>query len=216
MCWLFNFFKNTLLDIRNDPSFWNAWTAIGTVAVAIVAVWKERLVPEPNLILGFANRDGARVPLMVPGRGMLISCYYHLRVRNLRQGILAKNVRVLIRRIQFLDPQPAVRELHPPRQLAWAPAELEELSPSFLHERTLDAVRVLRDHAEITLIGMPFSGDHIITWGRNVVISLEVVADNLSRVRFYELTCTWLEASPRADFETNPVGYLDLQIRKIR
>ncbi len=210
-----NFVKYLLVDIRNDELFWIALTAIGTIAVAVIAIWKENLHWEPNLVLEAENLTGSNVPLRTSGGQMIASCYYHLRVRNLKPNILTENVRVLFRSIQMTGSNSPVIELHPPRQLIWAPAELGELAPSFRRERTVDLIRVVQNRAEIVLLSAAFSGEHIINWGQNVRIVLEVVADNFSKDRFYELICEWTSARMPIDFSTNPVGHLNLRLRKI-
>ena len=85
---------------------------------------------------------------------------------------------MLFRSIRFEHPQAILRELHPSRQLVWAPAELRELAPSFSREKTVDLIRVLETHAEVILISAAFSNEHIFQWGQDAIIGLEVVSDN--------------------------------------
>src|SRR5437868_15174480 len=104
-------------------------TAFGTVAVAILAIWGERvrswLAPprleiEPhNNLRGDPNvlttQTGQRV-----GRGM----YYHLKVVNKKPWLPVKNCRVVLKGISRRGPDGI---FHPsplvvPSQLVWAPA----------------------------------------------------------------------------------------------
>lgn len=212
---ILNIFLNYLSNLRHDQTFWIMLSAIGTLLVAAVAVWKENFHREPLLVLEAENLEGSAVPLQHQDGSMVMSCYYHLRVRNQKTKVLVKNARVLFRSIRFETP-PNLRELHPPRPLVWAPAELGEAAPSFLRERTVDLIRVLRNYAEVVLQGSPFSGEHIIQWGQDARIILEVVADNYSRETFYELACAWQNSSPLTNFEQEPIGNLRITLQRVQ
>ena len=80
-----HFILEFLQKIRKDQDLWIMLTAIGTIAVAVVAVWKENLHLEPDLILEPENLEGSNVPLQTNDGRRITSCYYHLRVRNLKK-----------------------------------------------------------------------------------------------------------------------------------
>ncbi|MFA7254552.1 MAG: hypothetical protein WC133_00435 [Candidatus Omnitrophota bacterium] len=229
--WVELFFSSLCVSLKNAPIwflsailkpaydaiiapkevFWTAMSTIGTLFLAVVALWKENMHRQPELVLEPENMEGVSAPLRAPSGQMIASCYYHLRVKNLKPKVLAKNVRILVKQVQLTNPG-AVRELHPPRQLTWAPAELGELAPSFSRERTVDLICVTRTNAQVVLVSAAFSGEHIIDWGRDATILLEVVADNFSKPRFYRLICKWLAPRPPATFDVNPRNCLSLEL----
>ncbi len=69
--------------------------ALGTIAVAIAAIWGDKLRDvfcAPRLIVSLLNPRGQPVSTT----GDYPTRYYHLQVRNERRWALAKNVRVLL------------------------------------------------------------------------------------------------------------------------
>jgi hypothetical protein len=131
------------LDLRAVHSFLDtsaAWfTAIGTVAVAIVAIWggwiRTRLAgPQTALAL----RDG-RGDLTRRNDGTR-EIYYHVLVSNRRQWSPAEAVRVLVVGLAKRRPDGSylAEPLVAPLQLTWAFPTFHELFPTIADSDTCD------------------------------------------------------------------------------
>ncbi len=193
------------ITTRTD-TFWTAMSVLTTLFLSVVALWKEQLRPQPNLILEESNFAGKAVPLngtiqtnspLQPQIPVTISSYYyHARVRNLKRGVMAKNVMVLCNRKWLLNESGEVTEtvdLHPPRSLTWSPREANGITSDISSYKYLDLIRVLSGRAEIELFTKATTGEHLIEWGQNTAIELEIVADNISKIQKYRLSILWLK-----------------------
>jgi hypothetical protein len=118
----------------------DAAAAIGTVAVAVLAIWGDwfrsvlapaRLVIMPHTLQGDPTTnsvDGSRL------------MYYHLRVVNERRWLAATNCRVLLRGLSRRGPD---NIFHPvnmavPLYFVWAPAEITPPVITLVNEQILD------------------------------------------------------------------------------
>lgn len=108
-------------------------TAIGTVVVAVLAIWGDwfrarfapaKLVIEPHNLQGdlttFSNPPGITLP------GSRRVYFYHLKVVNHRRWVNPRNCRVLLKAISKRGPD---GEYHPlamsvPLQFVWSPSEV--------------------------------------------------------------------------------------------
>jgi hypothetical protein len=103
--------------------------AIGTVAVAVMAIWGERVrtwVAPPRLRLVLRSPRGVPAELVMPGvntAAPILSMYYHVKVVNDRPWLPVKDCRVLLTGYSKRGPD---GRFHPddvpvPLQFPWAP-----------------------------------------------------------------------------------------------
>lgn len=198
---------------ESGESFWTALTTISTLILAGVALWKEKLRSEPNLVLQPKNFVGEVARF---GNGTH-GCYYHLNVVNLKPKVPARNVQVFCDSIRFLSNN-SVKELHAPLPLAWAHAP-QLLSPTISIDRAIDFVRVRFDVLEICGIVEPLNRSNVINWGEDVEIELHVSAENFSKQPRYLVGIKWLikQVPTSAEFNVKPCGYIQIQsLRKLK
>ena len=115
------------------------FTAIGTVAVAILAIWGDQVkdyLKGPRLELSLVTPKG---DLTVRANGHKVY-YFHVRVENRPGRNAATGVRVLLRGIsrrtpsgQFLKESQVY-----PIQLIWTPMEIGEVERTVLHDSICD------------------------------------------------------------------------------
>src|SRR2546423_431013 len=124
----------------------SALTAIGTIAVAILAIWgdwvRARLVPGALRIEIHDRGDLSHLtdqhgqPLPPPNAVY----FYHFKVVNRKRWITPKNCRVLLKAMSRRDQngifQPSA--LSVPCQFVWAPAEITPSVIAIEHEQILD------------------------------------------------------------------------------
>ena len=129
----------------------NGLTALGTIAVAVSAIWGDRLrsrfdpleltmikptpMADPTTFSIFSPLTGS--PPGTPGTRVM---FYHLTVINRRRWRAAENCRVMLVGITRRDPanifQPMAMPV--PMQLVWAPAEITPPSITITREQVLD------------------------------------------------------------------------------
>ncbi len=104
-------------------------TSVGTLAVAIVAIWGERvrsLLAPPKLKIYLHTPRGSKTNLTISGAnnpgGGTPAMYYHLKVVNLRPWITVSNCRVLLKAITRRRPDGSFLEvpMPVPAQYVWA------------------------------------------------------------------------------------------------
>ena len=110
-----------------------ALAALGTIAVAIMAIWGEWVRTTfvgPKLKLSQHNFRGtvADVNVIDPAQNqvhMKRAVFYHLRVHNSRPWVPARNCRVMLRQLHRRGPDDTFHpvKLFVPRQYMWAPSE---------------------------------------------------------------------------------------------
>lgn len=115
------------------------FTAIGTVAVAILAIWGDRIRDRlfgPRLELSLVDLKG---DLTVRANGSKVY-YYHLRVKNGRGRNAARGARVLLHGLTRRTPSGHfVREpLVYPLQFIWTPMEPGEVERTLVDTSTCD------------------------------------------------------------------------------
>jgi hypothetical protein len=109
------------------------FTALGTVAVAVLAIWGEGIrsaIAGPRLALSVRER-GFRTP-KGSGEDKWTAIYYHVEVNNKRSWSPAKAVRVMVIGIAKKRPDGSymAEPLIAPMQLTWAYPEAHELFPT--------------------------------------------------------------------------------------
>jgi hypothetical protein len=115
------------------------FTAFGTVAVAILAIWGDQVKDYflgPRLTLSLVSESGD-LTKRVNGTKVY---YYHLRVTNGKRRLPARGVRVVVQGISKRAPSGAfVRQpLVYPLQLVWTPMEPGEVERTIVQNSTCD------------------------------------------------------------------------------
>jgi hypothetical protein len=160
----------------------NLGVAIGTIAVAIAAIWgdwlRDRLNPSKARI-AVHNVKGKKEGDPARG-GRLI--FYHLKVVNETRWKTLHNSRVLLTEIQRKHPDGSfhVDPFPVPRQFVWAPSELSPIAVSFSDERIFDfGVLYFSDatfRPSLYVQGGELNAN--VTRDQAVRYRLEIVADN--------------------------------------
>ena len=169
---------------------WEALTAIGTIAVAIVAIWGDWFrakfaSPKVRLVVQdmrgdkrFVNPHG-EFPIANPQKAI----YFCLRVENRRPWLTAKNCKVRLRAVhrRVPDGQFCREPLVVPLFYKWSPASYEVSDVQDIkHDAILDFGRIIErdDKFEPTLDGTSSNFNMFVKADEVVRYSLQVVADN--------------------------------------
>lgn len=178
----------------------NGLVAFGTIAVAVVAIWGERirsLLAPPSLEIRPHTLRGDPTRLtspnvVIPGGGIRVM-YYHLKVVNLRPWLTVHNCRCLLKGISRRGPD---GRFHPvpmavPLQYKWAPAEAMPQQLTITKEQVLDfgCVRESAEAFEPLLYWRPNNFQGFVGKGDAVRYYLEVDASNFAspRPRIFEV-----------------------------
>jgi len=163
----------------------NLAKAVGTIAVAIAAIWGDRLREWLNPLKARTEVHNVRgkKEFAPPEGGTLI--FYHLKVVNGTHWRALQNCRVLLTEIQrkhpdgsfHIDPFPV------PRQFFWAPSELSPAAASFTKERIFDFGVLRFSDATFRPTLLPQGGElHAnVAAGEAVRYRLKIVADNFDQ-----------------------------------
>jgi len=115
------------------------FTAIGTVLVAVLAIWGDFFrykLAGPQLELSLNDASGD----LTPRTNGAQTYFFHLKVRNRRLWSPAKDVRVLLERIARRGPDGSffAEPLVYPLPLAWTPSELGDFQRTIADTETCD------------------------------------------------------------------------------
>ncbi|MGA2796482.1 MAG: hypothetical protein ABSE63_02775 [Thermoguttaceae bacterium] len=143
--------------------------ALGTMAVAIIAIWGEWLRPRPKLEIILDNPKG-----FVHGD----TIFYHVKIINKRPWVTAKNVQVQCTAIAKKRPDGSFsqEQMLYPLPLIWAPAEFTGLESTFASEKLCDLGRVRNKSDEFSLAARYW-------WTQNYPGTVK--ADGAMRIRLY-------------------------------
>ena len=170
----------------------NGLTAVGTIAVAILAIWGDSIrtwFTGPKLALIPHNFRGTVVPITNGPRAV----FYHLIVVNRRSTVTATNCRVLLKKIWRRAPNGAFQEvgLKVPLIFAWAPSEIMPPYISLRKEQVLDFGTVIdgQDYYRPLLLSYTNNFQGFVRAGEVVRFGLEIVSDNFvsSRLQIFEV-----------------------------
>ena len=178
-----------------------ALAAIGTVAVAILAIWGEWFRSKfagPKLVLVPHNFRGTDTTLSVHG-GMKVQAYkaiyYHLKVKNNRRWASVKNCRVLLRQLHRRGPDGKFHavSLVVPLQFVWSPAEWAPTEQSFTDEAILDFGRLIEgtEFFEPLFYVTSANFQGYIKANEAVRFTLQIVADNYSAIKYQVFEVAW-------------------------
>lgn len=171
---------------------WPGWlTAIGTVLVAILAIWGDwlkarvagpRLTLVPHNLRGEPTRAHRRVPLATGGHAFqeIPAVYFHLRVVNRRRWAAAHKVKVLLvgilRRGQDGNFHREPINVH--QQLTWSPAEISEIMPTITNDHVLDLGCLTQEGFVITTYATPNNFRGTVRANEAIRVELQLEADN--------------------------------------
>jgi hypothetical protein len=173
-------------------------SAVGTIAVAIVAIWGDYLRAKfypPRLRIEPLNLGGILAPLS-DGQKTWTAFYYHLKVINDRPWALAKNCRVMLCGIQRrgADMRFHHEPFYVPRQYVWAPAGFTPVlqtvgaQPLTLDFGVIDAERKIF-WPTIYTYDYDFKG--LVGPMEAVRYSLRIEADNAPPSKIYVFEVAW-------------------------
>ena len=159
----------------------NSFTAIGTIAVAILAIWGDSIRARfvgPKLSIVSHNLRGSVIPLTNGPR----SIFYHLKVVNARSTVSAKNCRVLLKKIWRKAPNGAFQEatLTVPLTFFWAPSEITPPYITLVKEQIIDFGILIegQDNFRPVLISITNNFQGLVRANEVVRFGLEIVSDN--------------------------------------
>lgn len=161
----------------------NLGTAIGTIAVAIAAIWGDRLreLLNPSRVRIEVHNIKGQKEVNPEQRCRII--YYHLKVINERRWKTLHNCRVLLTEIRRKHPDGEfhIDSFPVPRQFMWAPADLSPIMVDFRTDRIFDFGVLWFPDATYKPALYPQGGQLNPNVGRNEAVRyrLQVVADNL-------------------------------------
>jgi hypothetical protein len=178
----------------------DAAIAIGTVSVAILAIWGERVravLSPPKLELEAHNKfrgdpNIIRTPTgQQVGRGM----YFHLKVVNKRPWLPVKNCRVLLMGISNRGPD---NIFHPsrlvvPSQLVWAPASFAPVMTTVTKEQIVDLGNIQEGDDSFcpALYSTPNNFLGFVKAGEAVRYELAIEADNFVSTKNKVIEVAW-------------------------
>ena len=177
-------------------------TAVGTIAVAIVAIWGEKvraLLSPPKLVIRLHTPRGSPTTLTVSGvvdpSGGTRVMYYHLKVVNVRPWIAVHNCRVLLKGIGRRRPDGSFHPIHfpVPLQFIWpnegdAPARVVVTKESIL-----DFGRIAENSNQFYPLLYVYANnfDGFVRKGETIRYSLEIDASNFVSERPQIFEVAW-------------------------
>jgi len=168
--------------------------AIGTVAIAILAIWGEKIrnwIAAPRLELKLHNARGDLTTRQDGSR----TIYYHIRIENKRQWRPAKRVRIVCNAIakKRADGSFKPESLIVPVQLTWAFPTFHELLPNIVRDDICDLGFVDENTGEfkLSLYIYPSNFRGSISANQTIRISLIASADNFVSKSPYVLEIFW-------------------------
>lgn len=185
--------ENTVSTIDAIIKYAPMISAIGTILVAILAIWGEKirsllagpkLEIEPYNILGHLTFRGSGVS----------TWYYHLKVVNKRQWSPAKRVRVLCTKIFKKRPEGNFEDQHVivPFQMVWSPPNFHELLPTIKKYDIFDLGHLDQgsDKFELEIYVRFHYLPGFIKKNECYRIGLEIEADNFhsNNIKWYEIS----------------------------
>lgn len=176
----------------------DAATALGTVAVAVLAIWGERFrswLAPPRLSLEPHNFRGDPNILTADGKPIARVMYYHLKVVNKRPWLPVRNCRVLLKGISRRGPD---NIFHPfplvvPPQLVWSPASFAPVLATVTKEHIVDLGLVIegKDAYTPALYSTPNNFAGYVRTDDAVRYELAIEADNFSSDTYQVFEVAW-------------------------
>lgn len=177
---------------------WNLFiqllTAIGTIAVVIIAIWgdwiKMKLTP-PSLKIIVLNTRGELTNF---SNGVRV-IYYHLKVVNSRPWSIAKNCKVLLKAISKELPSGEFQNqpLNTNPSFIWTPAEITPQAINLAREQAFD-FGFLQENGQdfrpvLNITPNNFQG--FVRANQKIRFSLQVYADNYISEKYQVFEVAW-------------------------
>ena len=170
------------------------FAALGTVSVAILAIWGEGVrawIAGPKLELELNDAKGDLIPY---GDGRK-TYYYHLKVRNVRKWSPARSTRIMVVGIQKQSADGAFYpESHiAPLPLRWSHQQFHELSPTVGPDDVCDLGHVDRDadRFQLEVFYWPNNFAGHVKKGESMRVSIVASAHNGEMKHPLELEISW-------------------------
>jgi hypothetical protein len=160
----------------------NLLVAIGTLLIAILAIWGERIKYRcvgPKLSVTLVDPRGEQVDISSSPNSPKWARYYHLRVANKRRWAPANNVRVVITQIlkPSQDGELANSTLSGPLQLRWQFADLSYRTVG--PEVICDLGHLIRDQKfSLTPYHWASNFEGSLQPNQSMLVVVQAVADN--------------------------------------
>jgi len=134
----------TLPTSHSLDAIFTALTAIGTLAVALAAIWGDWLrswLAAPHVLIQ-PHTPPATLTMFADRRRVI---YYHLKATNTRRWAVARNCRIMLTAIYLREPDQDFRAapIPVPPQFVWAPAELTPIVIDLSGEHVFDFGRIV-------------------------------------------------------------------------
>jgi len=182
-------------------TFINSLVAIGTLAVAVLAIWGARIrsvLAPPLLVLEPHNLSGdpteLRGPSVPPGQGTRV-LYYHLKVVNKRSWLPVENCSVFLQGISRKGPDDLFHpvQMHVPLQYVWAPAEITPPTVTLTKEQILDFGRMAEGENMFVPVLYSYSNNFqgFVRSGEVLRYLLEIRGSNFSSRRYQVFEVAW-------------------------
>jgi len=176
---------NTILEIL---------VAIGTIAVAILAIWgdwfRDKLA-NPKLILKLKSRRGSLTHRQDSKKAL----YYHLVVANKRKWALAKGVQIMINSIwrKVADGAYKSERMVADLPLTWAYPQFNPLNPSIRDDKTCDFGFLTEGSPEFqpSLYFYPNNFNGFIKSGESVRFGIGIEAYNFTSDNMILVEVSW-------------------------
>jgi hypothetical protein len=174
--------------------------AIGTLAVAVMAIWGDKVrswLSPPKLIIQAHNLRGAPTTLtlrnVVDPSGGQRAIYYHLKVVNVRPWLTVNNCRVLLTGIARRGPDGQFHNapMAVPFQFVWAPARSLPEQLTITKERVLDFASICEGKNSVcpSLYEFPNDFQGYVRSGEAVRYQIEIDASNFvsKKPQYFEI-----------------------------
>jgi len=154
-----------------------ALTAVGTLAVAVAAIWGDWLrswLAAPHVEIELHN-PRATLTRFTDGRRVI---YYHLKATNTRRWAVARNCRVILTTIYLREGDQEFRAapIPVPPQFVWAPAELTPIVVDLSGEHVIDFGRITEHAGLFEPVLYSYANDFKGLLGPNQAIRYELQA----------------------------------------
>ena len=170
------------------------FAAIGTVAVAILAIWGEKIraaVAGPKIEFGLNDPKG-NLTIRANGKRTI---YYHLQLLNRRAWSPASHTRVLVTAIEKKRPDGTYfpESLIAPLQLTWALPQFHELLPTIATRDVCDLGYLDEDSQrfELSLYIKPNNFTGFVEPGQSMRVKIIVAAHNYESKKPTVLEISW-------------------------
>jgi hypothetical protein len=163
------------------PLFFEALTAIGTLSVAIVAIWKDQIIDRLNPVRGEIRRSNFEGK--EEGTPEMTFLTYHVRAVATRRSRPLKGCAIVFRQVNRSSNAGTIHgSIYPVwLQLPWAPVERTEAKPVIVTEQEADLgqYNLQKDRFEILYYKQGAEFDPFVIRGQSAKIFLHLRAENL-------------------------------------